>query len=370
MTIDKETTMPEKWRNRFFRFVAGGDALAGNIWHIAFVLIDKKGTPYYIGNDGCGEIKDLAETLEREFVRHEDVSWDHEFREYDVSTKEAVTQLCKDLARMYEDVCVQASVANMLYLAGYDGAGCVCSDCGEFFETTDYLYDVEDGGGFSYCIDHEAYHGIGGLAVSFTRIVCDECRSTSECPVCCDMNNPTTKDLKDKGYWKEQDFPKKFAYDELGICEFCWERFQYDHDGLWDSASQEWKPSGRRDAEDMERLPNDIKVGKTVEFLEESQEKKSERWDAPFLDGMRKYAKWQTDEGVPRPEIEAALVRQLLIPTDDEVNYLMKVPSAFAYGAVRNLLIPLALRYFGHQLDHIEFKPTDLTEFWKEVFNG
>ena len=360
--------MPEKWRNRFFRFDAGGDALAGNIWHIAFVLIDKKGTPYYIGNDGCGEIRDLAETLEREFVRHEKVSWDHKFQEHDLPSEEKLTEPCKDLAMMYEDVCVQASVANMLHLAGYDGAGCVCSDCGEFFETTDYLYDVEDGGGFSYCIDREAYHGIGGLAVSFTRIVCDECRSTSECPVCFDMNNPTSKDLKDDNYWKEQDFSKKFAYDELGICEFCWERFQYDHDGRWDSASQEWKPSERRNAKSMERLPNGIKVSEVLEHLEETQEKKSERWDGEFLNGMRKYAKWQTDGGMSRADVEAALVRQLLIPTDDDVNYLMKVPSAFAYGAVRNLLIPLALKYFGCWLDHIEFKPTDLTEFWKEVF--
>ena len=365
MEVDKDTVMPEKWRNRFFKYVAGG--FSGCIWHIAFVLIDKKGTPYYIGNDGAGKIKNLAETLEREVVRHEDVSWDHEFQEHGISSKEAVTRLCKDLARMYEDVCVQASVANMLHLAGYDGAGCVCSDCGEFFETTDYLYDVEDGGGFNYCIDHEAYRGCGGgLAVSFTRIVCDECRSTSECPVCFDMNNPTSKDLKDENYWKEQDFAKKFAYDELGICEFCWERFQHAHDGRYDSATQEWKFRDKS----VERLPNDIKVSKVLEHLEETQEKKSERWDGEFLNGMRKYAKWQTDEGVPRADVEAALVRQLLIPTDDEVNYLMKVPSAFAYGAVRNLLIPLALRYFGHQLDHIGFEPTDLTEFWKEVFNG
>ena len=112
------------------------------------------------------------------------------------------------------------------------------------------------------------------------------------------------------------------------------------------------------------------RITKVLEHLEETQEKKSERWDTQFLDGMRKYAKWQTDEGVPRADVEAALVRQLLIPTDDEVNYLMKVPSAFAYGAVRNLLIPLALKYFGGQLDHIEFEPTDLTEFWKEVFDG
>ena len=120
----------------------------------------------------------------------------------------------------------------------------------------------------------------------------------------------------------------------------------------------------------MERLPTGIKVSKILEHLEETQEKKSERWDAPFLDGMRKYAKRQTDEGVPRADVEAALVRQLLIPTNDEVNYLMKVPSAFAYGVVRNVLIPLALKYFGYQLNHIEFEPTDLTEFWKEVFNG
>ena len=368
MTIDKETVMPEKWRNRFFKYVAGG--YDGNVWHIAFVLIDNKGTPYYIGNDGCGEIKDLAETLEREFVRHEDVSWDHEFQEYDVSSKEKVTELCKSLAT-YRDVCVQASVANMLARAGYDGAGCTCTDCGKFFESSENAYFEDDeGGGFHNCIDKDAYVGDGGVGVIVTRIVCDDCRYTSECPACCGTHNPTTKDLEDKDYWKEQDFSKKFAYDELGICEFCWERFQYDHDGRWDSASQEWKPSGRRDAKDMERLPNEIKIGTILEHLEETQEKKSERWDAPFLDEMRKYAKWQTDEGALRADVEAALVRQLLIPTDDEVNYLMKVPSAFAYGAVRNLLIPLALKYFGHQLDHIEFEPTDLTEFWKEVFNG
>ena len=141
MTVDKETVMPEKWRNRFFKYVAGG--YDGNAWHIAFVLIDKKGTPYYIGNDGCGKIKDLAETLEREFVRHENVSWDHEFQEYDISSKEKVTELCKSLAT-YRDVCVQASVANMLIHAGYDGAGCTCTDCGEFFESSEYAYFEND----------------------------------------------------------------------------------------------------------------------------------------------------------------------------------------------------------------------------------
>ena len=94
MTIDKETTMPEKWRNRFFRFDAGGDPIAGNIWHIAFVLIDKEGHLYWIGNDGAGKVRDLAEALESEFVRGEKHGWEHDFREHDVSTKEAVTQLC------------------------------------------------------------------------------------------------------------------------------------------------------------------------------------------------------------------------------------------------------------------------------------
>ena len=114
MIVDKDTAMPEKWRNRFFRFDAGGDPIAGNIWHIAFVLIDREGHLYWIGNDGAGKVRDLAEALESEFVRGEKHGWEHDFREHDVSTKEAVTQLCKDLARMYEDVCIQASVANML----------------------------------------------------------------------------------------------------------------------------------------------------------------------------------------------------------------------------------------------------------------
>lgn len=351
----------EEHKNLIVYWKGGG--YSGCVWEPNMGFFDGDGEWHPVISTGCGAL-DTKEDVEAEMKKQEDPNiedWEKsDLLTFPIEGEHPLEWLCTHVRIDYVAV-----LADALVEAGYS-VDMKCDGCGEWFSSDDYKFrDI-----VGIMADSGFYKGDGGIGVIVTDIWCDDCRHTSECPACCDMNNPTTKDLEDKNYWKEKDFSKKFAYDELGICEFCWERFQYDHDGCWDSASQEWKPSGRWDAKGMERLPNDIKVGKTVEFLEESQEKKSERWDAPFLDGMRKYAKWQTDEGVPRADIEAALVRQLLIPTDDEVNYLMKVPSAFAYGAVRNLLIPLALKYFGSRLDHIEFEPTDLTEFWKEVFNG
>ena len=340
-----------------------GGGYDGCIWEPNMGFFDGDGEWHPVISTGCGAL-DTKGDVEAEMRKQEDPNVpDYEKTDllmFPVEGEHPLEWMCEHVRIDYVAV-----LADALVEAGYS-VDMKCDCCGKWFSSDDYKFSDIVG----IMSDSGFYKGDGGIGVIVTDIWCDDCRYTSECPACCDMNNPTTKDLKDKDYWKEQDFSKKFAYDELGICEFCWERFQYDHDGRWDSASQEWKPSERWDAKGMERLPNDIRVGKTVEFLEETQEKKSERWDGEFLNGMRKYAKWQTDEGVPRADVEAALVRQLLIPTDDEVNYLMKVPSAFAYGAVRNLLIPLALKYFGYQLDHIEFEPTDLTEFWKEVFNG
>lgn len=339
-----------------------GGGYDGCIWEPNMGFFDGDGEWHPVISTGCGAL-DTKGDVEAEMRKQEDPNVpDYEKTDllmFPIEGEHPLEWMCEHVRIDYVAV-----LADALVEAGYS-VDMKCDCCGKWFSSDDYKF----GDIVGIMSDSGFYKGDGGVGVIVTDVWCDDCRHTSECPACCDMNNPTTKDLEYKNYWKEKDFSKKFAYDELGICEFCWERFQYDHDGRWDSASQEWKPSERWDAKSMERLPNDIKVSKTVEFLEESQEKKSERWDGEFLNGMRKYAKWQTNEGVSRPEVEAALVRQLLAPTDNDENFLMKVPSEFAYGAVRNLLIPLALRYFGGQLDHIEFKPTDLTEFWKEVFN-
>ena len=336
-----------------------GGGYDGCIWEPNMGFFDDDGEWHPVISTGCGAL-DAKENVEAEMRKQEDPSVP-DYKKSDLLTfpiegEHSLEWMCEHVRIDYVAV-----LADALVEAGYS-VDMKCDCCGEWFSSDDYKFrDI-----VGIMFDSGFYRGDGGIGVIVTDIWCDDCRRNSECPVCCDINLPPPKKLEDEAYVKGLDYATRFALDELGICEYCWDRFQRAHDGWYNSATQEWEFRDKN----VERLPNGIKVSKVLEHLEETQEKKSERWDAPFLDGMRKYAKWQTDEGVLRADVEAALVRQLLIPTDDEVNYLMKVPSAFAYGAVRNLLIPLALKYFGCQLDHIEFEPTDLTEFWKEVFNG
>lgn len=334
-----------------------GGGYDGCIWEPNMGFFDGDGKWHPVISTGCGAL-DTKEDVEAEMRKQEDPNVpDYEKTDlltFPIEGEHPLEWLCTHVRIDYVAV-----LADALAEAGYS-VDMKCDCCGEWFSSDDYKFrDI-----IGIMSDSGFYKGDGGIGVIVTDIWCDDCRRNSECPVCCDINLPPPKKLKDEAYVKELEYATRFALDELGICEFCWERFQYAHDGRYDSATQEWEFRDKN----VERLPNGIKVSKVLEHLEETQEKKSERWDGEFLNGMRKYAKWQTDEGMSRVDIEAALVRQMLIPTDDDVNYLMKVPSAFAYGAVRNLIVPIALKYFDYQLDHIEFEPTDLTEFWKEVF--
>ena len=360
MTIDKETVMPEKWRNRFFRFVAGGDPVAGNIWHIAFVLIDKKGTPYYIGNDGAGRIKNLTETLEREFVRHEDVSWDHEFQEYDISSKEKVTELCKSLAT-YRDVCVQAGVANMLIHAGYDGAGCTCTDCGEFFESSEYAYFEDgEGVGFHNCIDRDAYVGCGGLSVAMTRIVCDECRSTSECRACFDMNIPVKKGTHEADV-EQMDFEAKFGYDMAGVCEYCWDEFVRRHDR---KSKEHHGPNAPETDYEMERIPGDVRICDLLEALEEAEDSRSEP-DPKFAAECWKYFDWKKRvEKLPVGKAFELMKAMVLRDADN----LPKIGHELLRKFVENTVGPVAKAYFGEIDECImgQWEPHSLEGAWSE----
>lgn len=356
MTIDKDTVMPEKWRNRFFKYEAGG--YDGCIWHIAFVLIDKNGTPYYIGNDGCGEIKDLAETLEREFVRHEDVSWDHEFQEYDISSKEKVTELCKSLTT-YRDVSVQVGVANMLVRAGYDGAGFTCSDCGEFIESSEYAYCEDDeGGGFFNCIDKDAYVGCGGIAVDMTRIVCDECRSTSECTACWGLSIPVKKGTHDADV-EQMDFEAKFGYDMAGVCEYCWSRFVRRHDR---KEKVYHGPNVPETDYEMERIPGDVCICDLLETLEEAEDTKTPA-DPKFAAECWKYFDWKRRiEGFPVGEAFELMKSMALRDPDN----LPKLGHGLLRKFVENTVGPVAKAYFSG-IDRClmdQWKPHDLEGEW------
>lgn len=362
MKIDKDTVMPEKWRNRFFKYTAGG--YDGCIWHVAFVLIDGKGTPYYIGNDGAGGIRDLENTLEREFVRHEEVSWDHEFEEHDVSTKEKVTELCKYLAKAYRDVSVQAGVANMLVIAGYDGAGCVCSDCGEFFETTDYFYDMEEGGGFRYCIDREAYQGCEGVAVDYTRILCDDCRGLSECPACCELDLPLAKgkDGKMAVDTDHMDFEAEFGFRLCGICEYCWVRFLRRHD----KDELEWHGPGKPGTPyEMLRVPYRL-VG-IVEALEEAHDRKDrEKTDVKYAVEVFKYFDWKRRmEGLSDAEAFELVRKQIF----SDPRSFLKLPYGFVEKLTKNLILPLVSDYWPSEVGERGIEPEDVRKEWSDLIH-
>jgi len=259
-----DTLLPDKYRNKLYKFMAGG--YDGCICHPAALFVTGDGRVRLIGSDGgrggldagdwyartmrsfldelgvasadmllYGEHKNpeaydrylkYARDMKEERHRKErlivrvaldaelgkdsltGVRWDHEFQEFDISTPENVTDTCKKMCNAFYDVYFHAAIAQKLSDEGYEGAGIVCTRCKKFVTHT----DRED---FSNCIDSESYHGIGGLAVAHTSILCDDCRYECECESCFEIAYPENMSFEDKFFW-----------DWLKVCDGCnWKVF-------------------------------------------------------------------------------------------------------------------------------------------------
>ena len=269
----EELYLPGQWRNKVFRFQAGG--YSGCICHPAALIVDRDGEVHLVGSDGgaggldeddwfcrkCrayldekgvdtvdallyGPKKNVdfyhefqalrrkydAERKRRERIRvlqaleeeygkdpREIRGWDHEFELIgEIDTEENVREVCRKIGDFFYDVYFRAEIADVLREAGYDGAGFVCTLCGEYVDDTDCP-------SFTYHIDPDAYHGIGGLAVAHTSILCDECRRDLECPQCSQLTRHPSSE-GDAAY-DHMAFREAFIVQWLGVCEYCADSF-------------------------------------------------------------------------------------------------------------------------------------------------
>lgn len=273
-----ENYLPQKWRNKVFRFQAGG--YSGCICHPAALIIDREGDVHLIRSDGgdggldendwycrkCrayldekGVLSDgeflygpkknnkfykefrrlregydderqrrerrrVLQALEEEWDKKpEDIpGWDHEFELIgEIDTEEKVRETCKKIGNFFYDVYFRAEIADALSNAGYDGAGFVCTLCGEYVDDTDYESFVDH-------INPDDYHGIGGLAVAHTSILCGDCRYDLECSQCFSLTRPPSSE-GDSAY-NHVTFRESFIMQWLGVCEYCADSFFRDDD--------------------------------------------------------------------------------------------------------------------------------------------
>lgn len=287
--VTLENYLPPKWRNKVFRFRAGG--YSGCICHPAALIVDRDGDVHLVGSDGGAggldendwycrkcrayldekgvatvdaflygpkknmdfykefrelrkvytaerkrrERQKVLEALENEWGKNpDDISgWDHEFELVgNIDTEDNVREVCRSIGHFFYDVYFRALVADALRKVGYDGAGFVCTLCGKYVDNTDYE-------SFADHIDPDTYHGIGGLAVAHTAILCDECRLDLECPQCYQLTRCPSSE-GDKAY-TNMPFREAFIVQWLGVCEYCADSFfskdenehwAYELDGL------------------------------------------------------------------------------------------------------------------------------------------
>ena len=161
----------------------------------------------------------VLQALEEEYDKdpREIHGWDHEFELVgEIDTEENVREVCRKIGDFFYDVYFRAEIADVLREAGYDGAGFVCTLCGEYVDDTDCP-------SFTYHIDPDAYHGIGGLAVAHTSILCDECRRDLECPQCSQLTRHPSSE-GDAAY-DHMAFREAFIVQWLGVCEYCADSF-------------------------------------------------------------------------------------------------------------------------------------------------
>lgn len=263
--------LPGKYRDKLYTFEAGG--YDGCVWHPAAVLVDGDGDVHLINSDGgrgglderdwycqsmaaylksknvaCVNDLDrddpsgkafkeyvdykesmLEEKRDRERIRVFDAlegelgkddreipGWTHNFVEYDVSTPDNVREACKSLVN-WGSKYMNAGIADALHEAGYEGAGCVCTKCGEYVEGLDWHER------FSELVDPDSCYGCGGIAVCHDTLLCDSCRVNETCPVCGKTALRTDGDLSGLKY------PERFMHRWVTACDECVDRFLDDN---------------------------------------------------------------------------------------------------------------------------------------------
>ena len=232
------------------------------------------------------ERRRVLQALEEEGGKKpEDIpGWDHEFELIgEIDTEENVREVCRRIGDFFYDVHFRAEIADTLRKAGYDGAGFVCTLCGKYVEDTDYE-------SFADHIDPDAYHGIGGLSVAHTAILCDECRQDLECPQCYQLSRHPSSE-GDAAY-DHMTFREAFIVQWLGVCEYCADSFfredEYRH---WSNELDDLESTIDAEKEQIDKyIENMRQAGRSdadLERLERENRVRCEEAWSRFVDALR-----------------------------------------------------------------------------------
>jgi hypothetical protein len=143
-----------------------------------------------------------------------------------------IKETCGEFCRRYEgNVGMMVNVLDRLDKMGYD-VWCTCSDCKEQFQARDF-------DSFACSIDDEAYTGDGGIGVVMKRVLCDDCHSDVECPVCYSLSRPN-ENRKGASDWGSYDFLSCLMLDWLNVCCYCADGFDHDYLRKWDEKKRVW----------------------------------------------------------------------------------------------------------------------------------
>ena len=149
------------------------------------------------------------------------------FQEIGMLDDEHIKQTCKDFCCSYgSNVGMMCNCLDKLHDIGYRSVWCTCSDCGEQFQ----LWEDPS---FSFMIDPDCYTGNGGIGVVMKRVLCRDCRSAVECPVCYELNMPNPAKAEDPEVWN-YDFLACVMHAWLNVCWGCTDGFESHRLRYWD----------------------------------------------------------------------------------------------------------------------------------------
>ena len=168
--------------------------------------------------------------------RHDSMFMDAFNREYEnerpseigLLDDEHIKDTCRIFCERYScNVGMMTSCLDKMARMGYD-VWCTCSDCGEQFQA----YDFEN---LSCSVDPDAYTGDGGIGVIMKRVLCDECRISSECPSCYGLDLPNER-LKGRDPWESYGFLACLIHDWLEVCWCCTDGYERECLSTWNEA--------------------------------------------------------------------------------------------------------------------------------------
>lgn len=176
------------------------------------------------------------------------------FEEIGLIDEEHIKETCKNFCDKYKNnVGMMVRCLDKMRKMGYE-TWCTCTDCGQQFQPFDYET-------FGCSVDGNDYTGDGGIGVIMKRILCDDCHTNTECPVCFELDRPNPNKPDDGASdWANYDFFACVIHAWLNVCWGCANGFELDHLYFWD------KQQNKRFRTELGKKYEEIEEGLKCEY--------------------------------------------------------------------------------------------------------